>query len=63
MAELFLSKNQTAKNVAFFGDPQQINQKLLKFYIGSQKRPAHVVLNAENGAYLAHLEPNIYVIG
>jgi hypothetical protein len=40
-------------------DPQQIDQKLLIPYITPKKSPAHSGLNAENGALLAHLEPEI----
>ncbi len=36
-----------------------VNQKLLKFDIVAKKSRAHFGLNAENGAFLAHLEPKI----
>jgi hypothetical protein len=54
----FCRKNELTK-CCNFADPQQINQKLLKSDIIPQKSPAHSALNAENGAFLAHLEPEI----
>ncbi len=56
MAEFFHQKNEP-QICCDFGDPQQTNQKLLKFDIVAQKSPAHSGLNAENVAFLAHLEP------
>jgi hypothetical protein len=58
VAEFFRRKNELQK-CADFGDPQETNQKLLKFDIVGRKSPAHSGLNAKNGAFLAHLEPKI----
>ncbi len=55
---MFAKKNEPQK-CCNFGDPQETNQKLQKFDIVAQKSPAHSGLNAENGAFLAHLEPKI----
>ncbi len=44
-------------NCCDFADPQQMNQNLLKHDIVTQKSPTHAALNAKNGAFLAHLEP------
>jgi hypothetical protein len=55
----FFSKKKELGKCCNFGDSQQTNQKLLKFDIVSGKSPAHAGLNAENGAFLAHLEPKI----
>jgi hypothetical protein len=54
----FAEKNK-AKKWCDFANPQQINQKLLKPDIVPQKSPVHSALNAKNGAFLAHLEPEI----
>ncbi len=50
----FFAEKINHKNVAIFdfGEQQKIHQKLLKPDIESEENPAHVVLNAENGAFL-----------
>ncbi len=40
-------------------EPAADRPKVIKFDNVSQKNPAHAGLNVKNGAFLAHLEPNI----
>jgi hypothetical protein len=58
VAEFFRRKNELQK-CSDFGDLQETNKTLLKFDIVGRNSHAHSGLNAENGAFLSHLESKI----
>jgi hypothetical protein len=58
---IFSPKNGSQKCCNFAGLLQR-NQKLQKAGFLPQKIPVHAAKNAENGAFLAHLEPKILLI-
>jgi hypothetical protein len=61
-AEFFHQKNGQQKCWDFCGPAAEKPKVVKSWFFLSQKSPAHAAKNAENGAFLAHLEPEILLI-
>jgi hypothetical protein len=62
LGAIFSQKKWTAKMLRLCGPAAEKPKVLKSWFFYLKKSPVHAAKNAENGAFLAHLEPEILLI-